>query len=183
MRFANVFLVALVIAALFGCDSHVAAAPSSSGPPHAATSEHMAAPPSPPSRKMQASARSAAAQFYSLHLSGQFAASWDLLAPAVKHQISQSTWVKVHDGCLSDNTGKTGVTKSVTIFGQSAFVAEAITGGTSTPHTIEAVFTYTDGLWGYSPDNLGIYKHGSVSADIAAARAAGYCEGWKNSML
>ena len=184
MRFANVLLVGLVAAALVGCDnSHVATSPSSSGPPQAAKTEPMATPPSPPSRKMQASARTAAAQFYRLYLSGQFAASWHLLAPTAKHQIRQSTWIQVHNGCLSGNTGKTGVTKSVTVFGHAAFVAEAITGATSTPRTIEAIFNYTDGLWGYSPDDLGIYKHRSVSADIAAARAAGYCEGWKNSTL
>ena len=85
MRFANVLLVGLVAAALVGCNnSHVATSSSSSGPPQAAKTEPMAAPPSPPGRKMQASARTAAAQFYSLYLSGQFAASWDLLAPTAK---------------------------------------------------------------------------------------------------
>ena len=183
MRFTNVFLVGLVVAALVGCDSHVATSPASSGPPVAVKTETMAPPPSPPSRKMQTNARKAAAQFYSLYLSGQFAASWDLLAPAAKRQIRRSTWVEVHNGCLLDNTGKTGVVKSVTVFGHAAFVAEAITAGSSTPRTIEAVFDYTDDLWGYSPGDLGIYKHGSVSADIAAAKALGYCVGWKNSML
>ena len=104
MRFAKVLLVGLVAVALVGCDnSHVATSPSSSGPPQAAKTEPMAAPPSPASRKMQSSARTAAEQFYGLYLSRQFAASWDLLAPTAKRQITRSTWIRVHNGCLSGN--------------------------------------------------------------------------------
>jgi glutamyl-tRNA reductase len=31
------------------------------------------------------------------------------------------------------------------------------------------------GRWGFIPNDLSYYQHGSVKADIAAAKAAGYC--------
>ena len=40
---------------------------------------------------------------------------------------------------------------------------------------VEDVFNYTGGRWRYSPQAPGIYRHGSVTADIAAAKAAGLC--------
>ena len=183
MRFAVVFLVGLVAVTLAGCDSGSVTPPSGTLSPSVATTEPFAPAPSPPSRKLQASARSAATQFYNLYLSEQFAASWDLLAPAAKHQIRQETWIKVHSACASDSAKRTGTVKSVTVFGHAAIVTMAITGATSTTRTIEAVFNYADGGWGYSPGDLGVYKHGSVAADVAAARAVGFCAGWKNSML
>jgi len=35
--------------------------------------------------------------------------------------------------------------------------------------------TYTDGSWGIVPNHLSLYQHGSVAADVAAAKAAGFC--------
>ena len=183
MRFAKVLLAGSVVVALAGCDGQASTPPSSSLSPSAATTGPEAPPPSPASPKMQATARTAAEQFYGLYLSSQFAASWDLLAPAAKRQISRNTWVKVHNGCSSANAGTSGVIKSVTVFGNAAIVTEAITGATSTRRTVEAVFNYAHGRWGYSPGDMSIYKHGSVSADIAAAGAAGYCAGRNGSTL
>jgi hypothetical protein len=34
---------------------------------------------------------------------------------------------------------------------------------------------YAGGHWGFSPRDLGLYRHGSVSADVAAAKAVGGC--------
>jgi hypothetical protein len=31
------------------------------------------------------------------------------------------------------------------------------------------------GHWGFVPDDATLYQHGSVKADIAAAKAEGYC--------
>lgn len=183
MRFAKVLLVGSVVVALAGCDGHSATPASSSPSPNAAQTEPEAAPPSPTSPKMQASARTAAEQFYGFYLSGEFASSWELLAPAAKRQIPRNTWVKIHSGCSPDNAGTSGTIKSVTVFGNAAIVSEVITGATSTPHTVEAVFNYANGRWGYSPSDMSVYQHGSVSADVAAARAAGYCAGRNGSML
>ena len=183
MRLVKVLLAGSVVVALAGCDGPASTLPSSSLPPSATTTGPEAPPPSPASPKMQASARTAAERFYGLYLSSQFSASWDLLAPSAKRQISRNTWVKVHSGCLSDNAGTSGAIKSVTVFGNAAIVTEAITGATSTHHMVESVFNYAHGRWAYSPGDMSIYKHGSVSADIAAARAAGYCADRNGSML
>ncbi len=143
----------------------------------------MAEPPSPASPQVEASARAAAARFYGLYFARQFAASWDLLVPAAKHKIPKSVWVRVHDGCLPVGAGKSGVIKSLTVFGNAAIVTEAITGAPSESRTIEAVFNKVNGKWGYSPGDLSIYRHKSALADIAAAKAAGFCGDRKNSTL
>jgi hypothetical protein len=149
----------------------------------AARTGAMAPPPSPASPEKRAGARTAADRFYGVYLAGQFAASWDLLAPAAKRQIPRSTWVGVHEGCLSARGTRAGVIKSVTVFGNAAIVTAAITGASANEGTVRAVFNYAGGRWGFSPGNLSIYHHGSVSADIEAARAAGFCSGRNHSVL
>ena len=75
------------------------------------------------------------------------------------------------------SAGKSRVIKGVTVFGNAAIVAETVAG--VTPRTVEDVFNYTGGRWRYSPQAPGIYRHRSVSADIAAAKAAGLCQSSK----
>jgi hypothetical protein len=67
----------------------------------------------------------------------------------------------------------------VTAFGSAAIVTEAVAGIPANPGTAEDVFNYGDGQWSYSPGEVGIYAHGSIAADIAAAKSAGFCTGWK----
>lgn len=167
MRFGKALLLGALIVAAVGCSQ----------------SQPYAPPPSPASPQMQASARAAAVHFSSVTLSRRFAASWDLLAPAAKQHIPKNTWVKVHDGCQGAAAGSTGVIKSVTVFGNAAIVTEAIAGATPRSPTIEAVFNYSNSHWGYSPSDLSIYQHGSISADIAAAKTAGYCAGQNKPLL
>ena len=69
--------------------------------------------------------------------------------------------------------GKSRVIKAVTVFGNAAIVAETVAG--ALPGTAEDVFNYADGRWRYSPQDPSIYQHKSVTADIAAAKAAGLC--------
>jgi hypothetical protein len=203
-------LLAIGAFSLAGCDSHSSASsaavqpggsaagqPGSSATGSAGTSSvtptgrasgaartgPMAPPPSPASPEKRASARTAAQRFYGAYLAGQFAASWDLLAPAAKRQIPRGTWVGVHEGCLSARGARAGVIKTMTVFGNAAIVTEAITGASSNEGTVRAVFNYSGGRWGFSPGNLSIYHHGSVSADIEAARAAGFCSGRNHSVL
>jgi hypothetical protein len=128
---------------------------------------------------MQARARAAAAQFYGLYSAGQFAAVWDLLSPATKRYVPRRVWVSVHDACPTTGAGKSRVIKAVTVFGSAAITTEATAGAAAKVHTAEDVFTYAHGRWSYSPRDLSIYHHGSVAADIAAAKAAGFCASWK----
>lgn len=128
-------------------------------------------------------ARAAAAQFYSLSAASLFKESWSLLAPAAERQVPLKVWVGVHDGCPLANAGVARIIKSVTVFGNAAIITETVAGATSRRGTVEDVFNYINGRWGYMPGDLSIYKHRSVKADIAAARAAGFCSGSQASPL
>ena len=67
----------------------------------------------------------------------------------------------------------------MTVFGTVAIVAERMPGTRPGRGKGEDVFAYANGNWRYSPSDLSIYQHGSVAADIAAAKAAGLCASWK----
>jgi hypothetical protein len=108
-----------------------------------------------------------------LYTADQFAAFYNLLSPVTKLQISRHVWVSVHEACLSGGAGKARIIKAVTVFGNAAIVTEAIAG--ASPGTAEDVFNYVDGQWSYSPADLSVYQHGSVAADVSAAKAAGFC--------
>jgi hypothetical protein len=149
-------------------------AATSTAPKAATTTAPPAAPVSP---QLRAGAQAAAAQAFGLYGSGQFAAFWSLLSPAAKRQVPRNAWVSIHEACSPARDGKPGAVEAVTVFGNAAIVTEAITG--TPPRTSEVVFNYVNGEWSYSPGDLSVYDHGSVAADIAAAKAAGYCGSWK----
>lgn len=182
VRLAQVLLAGSAVVALAGCTGH-STSPFSSVSPGAASTASFAAPPSAASPGMKATARAAAVQFYDLYFARKFKLSWDLLAPEAKRHISQSTWVEVHDNCLTSYPRKSGEIKSITIFGGAAIITETITVASQAGGEIEAVFNYANGRWGYSPGDLNIYQHGSVARDIAAAKAAGFCSAGNNSIL
>ena len=176
MRFPKGILVGLVAAGLVGC-SGTASGPPSVGTTPTARSTASSVPPASP--WMKAGARAAAEQFYGLYSASQFAAFWNLLAPATKRQVPRRVWVSVHDACPSAGAGKHRTIKAMTVFGDAAIVTESITGVPSQLVTVEDVFSYANGHWSYSPQDLNIYLHGSVTADIAAAKTAGFCTSWK----
>ncbi len=186
MRLLKGFSVGLVAVGLVGC-SGVGSTPVLSvgtTPSNAATSAapsnvvtSTAPPPAPVSSQMRDGARAAAAQFYGLYSASQYAALWNLLSSATKRQVPEDTWVGVHDACPPVGAGKSRSITAVTVFGTSAIITEAVTG--ASPGTAEDVFSYADGRWSYSLGDVNIYGHGSVAADIAAAKAAGLCASWK----
>jgi hypothetical protein len=128
---------------------------------------------------MKAGARAAAMEVYSLYSADRFAAFWNLLAPATKRQISERAWVSVHEACPSAAAGKPRVIKAMTVFGDAAIVTEDISGTSLQPGTAEDIFNYVDGHWSFTPGDVSTYRHGSVTADIAAAKADGFCKSWK----
>jgi len=174
MRSGKLLLACTFVIMATGCTGHPTSGDQSPG---AARTRPYAPPPSSASPQMTASVRKAAAHFSTVYQSRRFSASWDLLDPLAKKHIPRKTWVKVHDNCHGETTGSMRSIKSVTVFGHAAIVTETIKGATSQLRTIEVVFNYVNGRWGYSPSDLSIYQHGSISADIAAARTAGYCTG------
>jgi hypothetical protein len=171
-------LLGMVAVGLVGCTNSVSTSALPGQSPTAATvtgPPAAKATPIPPAA--ESSARAAAVQFDSEYFAGKFAAAWDLLSADVKRAIPKRVWVGVHDGCRPAPTDVTRVIKSVTAFGDAAIVTETIVTAQSKRSTAENVFNYANGRWGYSPENLSIYNRGSISADIAAARAAGFCSG------
>lgn len=173
MRFPRSLLASLAVAGLAGC-SGGGPAPSP-GPVPKITATASSVPSATASQK--ASARAAAKRFYGLYATSDYATLWTLLAPATKRQVSRKAWIGVHQACSAASAGKSRVIKGVTVFGDAAIVAEMVAG--VTPRTVEDVFNYTGGHWRYSPQAPGIYRHRSVTADIAAAKAAGLCKSSK----
>ena len=57
---------------------------------------------------MKTSARTAAERFYGLYAASQYAAFWDLLAPATKRQVSREAWIGVHEACSAAGPGSPG---------------------------------------------------------------------------
>ena len=176
MRLLKGLMVGVVAAAMVGCSAGCSLGPSAATlSPNVVTST--APPPKPVSPQMRDGARAAAAQFYGLYSASQFAGSWNLLSSATKRQVSESTWVSVHDACPSAGAGRPRSIKAMTVFGTAAIVTETITGASR--DTVEDVFSYANGHWSYSPADVSIYRHGSDAADIAAAKTAGFCTSWK----
>lgn len=171
MRLPKSLLAGLAVAGLAGCSG----GGSAPAPPVNATPKVIATASSVPSAtaSQKASARAAAKRFYGLYAASHYSTLWSQLAPAIRHEVSRKAWIGVHEACSATVAGKSRVIKAVTVFGNAAIVAETVAG--AKPGTVEDVFNYTGGHWRYSPQAPGIYRHGSVAADIAAAKAAGLC--------
>lgn len=131
------------------------------------------------SPKMISGVRAAATAFDQVYYARRFAVSWELLDPIAKRRIPQHVWVQVHQGCPSDRAGLSRAIGAVTVFGKVAIVTEALASASSDRGTHQ-VFNYAKGRWGYAPQDPSIYHHSSIVADIAAARAAGLCNSWKD---
>lgn len=129
---------------------------------------------------VRAAARPAAARFYAEFSAGLFADSWQMLAPAAKREISPRVWRGVHRACRSGRAVRPPAITAVTVFGNAAIVTAVAADVSSREHTTRDVFNFADGRWGYQPADIGIYFHGSIVADAAAARRAGLCGGWKS---
>jgi hypothetical protein len=174
MRLVTGLLVGLMTAGLVGCsitpgDSSASLGDSSASPAqitHAAT-QAPSAPAGPREPRTRSGARAAAMHFYGLYQAGQFAAAWNLLEPTAQRHVPQKLWVQVHEACAPTGArAKAMAIKAVTIFGNAAII---------TQRTARDIFSYAGGHWAYSPSDLSIYGHGSATADVAAAKAAGLC--------
>jgi flagellar capping protein FliD len=124
-----------------------------------------------------AAASAAARQYLGLYSAGQFAAAYGLFAPSARRAVSESTWVAVHQGCPPQASGLTYQVKDATVTGSTAVVTVTLAGAASSLASESEALTYSGGRWGFVPNDLSMYEHGSVKADLAAAKAAGYCTG------
>jgi hypothetical protein len=59
--------------------------------------------------------------------------------------------------------------------GNTAIVTVSLAGVAASLGSESQALIYSAGRWGLLPSDLSLYKHGSVKADIAAAKATGYC--------
>jgi hypothetical protein len=122
-----------------------------------------------------AAASAVARQYFGLYSAGQFAAAYGLLAPSARRAVSETTWVAVHQGCPSQAAGLAYEVKDATLTGNTAVVTVSLAGAASSLASESEALTYSRGRWGFVPNDLSLYEHGSVKADLAAAKAAGYC--------
>jgi len=138
---------------------------------------HPRQPPAPPGAAAQpeTAAAAVAKQYFGLYSAGQFALSWTLLAPSAKRVVSHVTWVAVHRGCPLQAAGLAYNIKDATLTGSMAVVTVTLAGAAASLASESESLTYSAGRWGFVPNDLIYYRHGSVKADIAAAKAAGYC--------
>ena len=183
MRLLKGLLVGLVAAGLAGCSVAAASEPSTAGP--AATAPAVRAPYGPSGGTGQPADEGRGSCGGSAVLRPVLGKPVrGLLGPAVpRHEAQVSGRLgKRARGCPSAGAGKSRTIKAVTVFGNAAIVTEAIAGAAQ-PGTAEDVFNYANGHWGYSPEDLSIYHHGSVAADIAAAKAAGFCAELENLLI
>jgi hypothetical protein len=83
--------------------------------------------------------------------------------------------VAVHRGCPAQSAGLAYNVSKATLTGSTAIVTVSLAGAAASLGSESQALTYSAGRWGLVPGDLGLYKHGGVKADIAAAKAAGYC--------
>jgi hypothetical protein len=117
-----------------------------------------------------AAVRADAADYLSLASAGQFAITYQMLSASARQAITQQAWVAVHRTCA----GASYKIKHLAVTGKTATVTVALT-GTGRRGTLTETMVYAAGSWGISPGDPSLYQHGSVAADVAAAKAQASC--------
>ncbi len=177
MRFQAMAMVPAAIAAglaLTACSA--ASSGSSAGPSPVARTESPGAHASTPVEPQTAAAvRADADDYLTLYPARQFAITYQMLSAAARQAIKERVWVAVHRSCPGVAGGMVYKIRHVAVTGKTAVVTVALTGGTAKPVSATETLVYANGHWGFSPQDMGLYQHGSVSADVAAARAGGGC--------
>lgn len=121
-----------------------------------------------------AAAQSAAQQFFTFYSAGQWDDAWQYLTAADKREAPESVYAAVHQQCPSAAAGMAYATKGVTLAGQTAVVTYTVSGATGALlGNATMPMTWTPSGWGVEPSGMSVYTHGNVSADLAAAKAAG----------
>ena len=122
-----------------------------------------------------AAVRADADDYLTLYTAGQFAIIYQMLSAPARQAINEQAWVAVHRGCPGATAGMSYKIRHVAVTGKTAVVTVALAGGAAKPESATETLVYAGGHWGFAPRDLGLYRHGSVPADVAAAKAAGGC--------
>jgi hypothetical protein len=104
-----------------------------------------------------------------------------LLAPSAQRAVSQATWVAVHQGCPSRAAGLAYDVKDATLTDSTAVVTVTLADAVASLASESESLTYSAARWGFVPNDLTYYRHGSVKADIAAAKGRGILRQQLNS--
>jgi hypothetical protein len=176
MRFQAIGIVPAVVAA--GLALAACSAASSGSAAGAPATAHSAAPgahaSTPVEPQTAAAVRSDADDYLTLYTAGQFAIIYQMLSAPARQAIKEQAWVAVHRGCPGATAGMSYQIHHVAVTGTTAVVTVALTGAAK-PESATETLVYANGHWGFSPRDLALYQHGSVPADLAAAKAAGGC--------
>ena len=177
MRFPAIGIVPATVAAglaLAACSG--TSSGSTPGPSAPARSASPGAHASTPVEPATVSAvRADADDYLTLYTAGQFAIIYQMLSAPARQAIDQQAWVAVHRGCLGATGGMSYKIRHIAVAGKTAVVSVVLTGGAAKPESATETLVYADGHWGFSPRDVALYRHGSVTADVAAAKAAGGC--------
>ncbi|HTT53495.1 MAG TPA: hypothetical protein VMH35_19040 [Streptosporangiaceae bacterium] len=117
-----------------------------------------------------AAVRADAGDYLSLASAGQFAVTYQMLSTADRQAVTEQAWVAVHQTCAGTSYKITHLAVS----GKTATVTVAVTGA-GHRGTLTETLVYSAGSWGISPQDLSLYQHGTVAADVAAAKAQDGC--------
>ena len=163
-----------VIAAAAGC-SVISPSPSPAAVAAAAAETSRAA----AQPETEAGVRAAATQFYAFYAAALWPQAWALLTPASQQAAPESVYVALHQGCPSASAGFSRVIQSVVMAGSTAVVTESGSGAAAALGSVTDAWSYAGGRWGIALDRsaMAVYSHGSATADLAAAKAAGDCAG------
>jgi hypothetical protein len=134
-------------------------------------------PTTPATPDTAAAAKSAAAAFFALYSAGQWQATWQRLAPADQKIAPEKLYVDLHDACPSQAAGLAYKIESVTLSGKAAVVTYTIPVVEKEFGSATIAEDWTASGWRqeFTSGLASDYQHGSLKADLAAAKAAGEC--------
>jgi hypothetical protein len=134
-------------------------------------------PTAPATPDTAAAAKSAAAAFFALYSAGQWQAAWQRLVPADQKIAPEKLYVEFHDACPSAAAGLADKIESVTLSGKAAVVTYTIPVVEKEFGSATIAEDWTASGWRqeFTSGLASEYQHGSLKADVAAAKAAGEC--------
>ncbi len=126
-----------------------------------------------------AAARTAIRQYLALYSAGQWDAAWQYLAPSARKTAPEKLYAAFHGQCPSQAAGLAYQVKDVTMAGKTAVITYTIPVLAKAFGSATAAMAWTPGGWKVEMDaaSAALYSHGSLAADLKAAKAAGYCSG------
>lgn len=165
--------VALAALPLTACAAHLSSAPAPASAGADATVRAL----EPAVPDTASAARSAAVRYLSLYSAGQWQAAWPLLASQARRLAPESLWAAFHQECPPQSAGMAYDVEGVTMAGRNAVITYTIPVLKKVYGSAADAMEWTPEGWRVEFDSVAVaqYGHGSLKADVAAAKAAGDC--------